>query len=76
MVGAFLMPIRMTVHSYNPQGVFTAVKLMSSGCICVWKKLLVISSVAKMLPCAMSANISFMWGIGKLSVIVFVFSWR
>ena len=40
----------MTTHSYSPHGVFTAVISTSLGCILVWKKLLVMSSVAKTLP--------------------------
>ena len=76
IAGAFLMPMGITTHSYNPQGVFTAVKGTSSGCIRVWKKLFVMSSVANTFPCAQSARISLTSGMGKLSVTVFEFSRR
>ena len=62
------------VHSYNPHGVLTAVSLMSSGCICVWKKLFVMSIEPKMVPVPQSARMSNTRGRVKLLVTVFVFS--
>ena len=76
MAGAFLIPMGMTSHSYNPQGVLTAVRPTSSGCIRVWKKLFVMSIVANTRPEATSVRISLTRGMGKLSVTVFEFSCR
>ena len=71
---AFLIPIGMTSHSYRPHGMLTAVDSTSSGCIQVWKKLFVISSVAHIFPFAQSARMLSMHGIGKRFMTVFAFS--
>ena len=69
-----LRPIGMTIHSYNSNSVLTAVKCMWSGCIQVWKKLLVMLMVTQIFPLAQSVRISLICGIGCESVTMFSFS--
>ncbi len=68
------MPMGITIHLYKPQGVLTAVSGMLLGCMRVWKKEFVMSVEAKNCPCAQSARISLIRGMGKESVTVFWFS--
>ena len=75
IAGAFFNPIGMTSHLYSPSGIVLAVRCTWSGCILIWKKLLVMSMVAQIFPLAQSLSMSSIWGRGWLSDTVFSFSW-
>ena len=71
--GKFRNPIGITIHSYNPNGVITAVFQISSGFIKVWKNKFVMSSVDHTIPCVQSAKILSTRGSGKVSKTVLLF---
>ena len=72
--GAFFRPIGIAIYLYNPKGVVTAVRCISSGWTRVWKNEFVISNFDHTFPFVQLDKISSTWGRGCASKTVFVFN--